>query len=246
VCGFSIDDLGWQPREHKKRKPELDLEVKMNRFLLTTSVLALAGAFSVQASTIAYNDPSGQGAQAFGGNLALNFDVFSPITVTALGVFNASGTGKIHGPIQVVIYDLVANTQVTDVVTFQGTYTPLASGFDVFQPISPVMLLPGSYQVDAVGFGESDLNGNLNTGSSTGPLLNDGGGLLNFTGASWDSSPTLDEPTTCAGCQPLPTQNSQFDAGTFEFAQVPEPATLLPFGCGLAGIAALRRRRPVR
>ena len=123
----------------------------------------------------------------------------SPITVTGLGVFNASGSGTITGPIRVVIFNTVTNTEVTPVETFKGAYTPAGLGFDVFQVITPVVLGVGSYEVDAVGFGSNDKDGNLNTGSSSGPMLNNGGGALTFTGAGWDyDSSTLDDPLTCS------------------------------------------------
>jgi hypothetical protein len=210
---------------------------------------AFAGmALTANADVMPYTDPAGQGTQAWGGNLALDFDVNSPITVTALGVFNASGS-PITGPIQVAIFDTATNTEVTPVETFQGSYAPAGLGFDVFQAIAPVVLEPGSYEVDALGFGPADLNGNLNTGSSSGPILN-GGGVLTFTGASWDYNTSfLDDPLTCPTCQPLPVQSSQFDAGTFEFqpgvpSTVPEPSAFLLLLTGLLMTAFWRRFRP--
>ena len=202
-------------------------------------LLALTGA-SVHADTVAYADPGNQGTQGFGGNLGLNFSVVSPITVTSLGAFNASGTGIITGTIQVVIFNTTTNTEVTPVVTFGPNASYTALGFDVFQAITPVVLGPGSYQVDAVGFSASDHNGNLNTGSSSGPVLSGGGSIL-FTGAGYDGSATLDDPSACAGCKP-----NQFDAGTFTFTTTPtpEPSSLLLFGSGLvalAGMAGLKK-----
>ena len=206
-------------------------------------LLALTGA-SVHADTVAYADPANQGTQSWGGNLALNFSVVSPVTVTSLGVFNASGTGTITGTIQVVIFNTVTNTAVTPVVTFgpNVSYTPAGLGFDVFQTITPVVLGAGSYAVDAVGFNVSDRNGNLNTGSSSGPLLS-GGGAIVFTGASYDGSATLDDPMTCIGCLSLPTQVRQFDAGTFTFTPTPEPGSLLLLGAGLLGLTGMTWRK---
>src|ERR1022692_3574471 len=90
-------------------------------------------------------------------------------------------------------------------------------------------------------------NGNQVTGS-IGPTLSTGGGLLTFTGASYNAIPTLAEATTCVGCSEAPSpQNMQFDAGTFEFtAAVPESGTLALMGLGIAGLAAGRRLRRVR
>src|SRR5580700_3603348 len=109
--------------------------MKITRLSAFFALLALAGAVSARADDIAYTDPAGQGKQVWGGNLALNFNVLSPITVTELGVFNASGTGKITGPIEVVIYNTGTNTAVTPEVTFMGNYTPAGLGYDVFQAI---------------------------------------------------------------------------------------------------------------
>jgi PEP-CTERM motif-containing protein len=214
--------------------------MKMTRLSAFFGLLALVGAASTRADNIAYTDPAGQGRQAWGGNLALNFNVLSPITVTELGVFNASGSGTITGTIKVVIYNTGTNTAVTPVVAFHGNYSPAGLGFDVFQPITPVILGIGSYEVDAVGFSASDLNGNINLGS-IGPILNNFAGSLAFAGASYDSSTSLDDPSSCAGCVPLPAQSRQFDAGTF--GQVPEPSSLLLFGTGVLALGMMAFRR---
>jgi hypothetical protein len=109
----------------------------MKRSLLVFIALSIGSVLCGYASTIAYTDPGGQGSQAFAGNVALNFDVLSPITVSALGVFNASGSGTITGTIQVAIFDTSTSTAVTPIVTFHGNYTPAGLGFDVFQPVTP-------------------------------------------------------------------------------------------------------------
>jgi hypothetical protein len=217
--------------------------MKITRLSAFFGLLALAVSARADDIASAYTDPARQGSQAWGGNLALNFNVLSPITVTELGVFNASGTGTITGPIEVVIYNTGTNTAVTPEVTFLGNYTPAGLGFDVFQAITPVVLGVGSYEVDAVGFSASDLNGNLNTGSSSGPILNNFDGSLAFSGASWDSSPVLDDPSSCNSCFSPPPGSSQFDAGTFGTDPVPEPSSLLLFGTGILGLGMMAFRR---
>jgi hypothetical protein len=224
----------------------------MKRFLTAFAVVTLAGVMEMRADTIAYEDPAGQGNQnpGYPGNLASNFDVLAPITVTGLGVFNADGSGTIAGTIQVAIFDTSTNLQVTPIVTFvPGSYTLGGFGFDVFQSIAPVVLGIGSYQVDAVGFG-SDPDGNITQpGGATGAVLNDGG-ALSFTGYAFDGSGTLDVPTTCDACIAGPGQ-AQWDAGTFSFttasvSDAPEPGSFVLFGSGLIGLSAILRRKLVR
>jgi hypothetical protein len=208
------------------------------------AILMLGGGMMAYANVIPYTDPAGQAVNpAYPDNLALTFNVLSPITVVGLGVFNASGSGIITGSIQVAIYDTDSNTLATPVVTFSGAYTPV--GFDVFQAITPVLLGVGSYEIDAVGFNPADPNGNLTAGSSSGPILNDDGGALAFTGAAFDESGALDEPSpaSCVGCEPLPAQESQFDAGSFEIGEAPEPGLFGVLAASLAGVLFAARRR---
>jgi hypothetical protein len=50
------------------------------RLFAVCAFLVLMGVVSVHADVIPYTDPANQGTQDFGGNLALRFDVGSPIT----------------------------------------------------------------------------------------------------------------------------------------------------------------------
>jgi hypothetical protein len=217
----------------------------MKRVLAVCFLVTLLGSMSLSASTIAYSDPANQGVFGFPANIALNFNVLSPLKVTDLGVFNAAGDGMITGSIDVVIYNTATLAQVTPVVTFHGSYAPGGLGFDVFQSISPVTLGVGSYQIDAFGFSNTDPFGNINYGSS-GPVLN-GSGVLAFNGASWDGNSSLDSPTTCGSCQAMPIQSQQFDAGTFQYqstnSPVPEPGALGFLGTTVISAATLLRRK---
>src|SRR5690349_4606656 len=104
-------------------------------FTLVTTVMSLG------ANTVAYIDPTNQASIGdTAGNIALLFDVNTPISVTSLGVFTASGSGAFTTPVEVVIYNTGTNAPMTPIVTFLGSYTPAGFGFDVFQSIAPVTL----------------------------------------------------------------------------------------------------------
>jgi len=200
------------------------------------SIAALACVLPAKAETLAYTDGYNTNLLVYNPslNLALTFDVNTPVSVTALGVFNASGSGTITGPVEVAIFqDSGAGTQVTPTVTFAGNYTPVGSGYDVVQTITAVILQPGAYLVDEWGLNTAaDPAGDQYYGS-IGPTLNDGGGLLTFTGALADYTGAFDNPflngDACSGCATAPAVYSEFDAGTFEFSAtiVPEPSSFL-------------------
>jgi hypothetical protein len=169
---------------------------------VSISLLALATALAISPAALAdslspvYVDPADQGIQNWGGNLANFFVVNTPVTVIALGAFNADGSGTINGSITVGLYDVTTAAPAGQTATFSGSgYTKVDN--DLFQPITPVTLQPGLYEVDAVGFSSSDLNGNQNNGSSHGPYLNTLGGAISFPYgySTYDNSPTLDYPT---------------------------------------------------
>jgi hypothetical protein len=224
----------------------------MKRLLVMFSFIALIGVMSLHADTIAYTDPDNTTYTFLdpNWNFALAFTVNAPITVTALGVFNLDGSGVIHGPVQVGIFLASGSgAEVTPTVTFAGTYTPAGLGYDVFQPITPVVLQPGLYLVNEVGLnaGGYDHSGNRVHGA-TGPIMNSGGGLLSFNEAYYDFNSTFDNPFltsgTCPSCPPPPVGLNVFDAGTFEFhgATTPEPSSILLFSSGLVSLLPLSRR----
>jgi len=167
------------------------------------------------AANVVYQDPAGQGTQNFTGNLALTFTVNSPETVTDLGVFNYLGNGIVTSTVDVGLKNLTTGQVVATDIFTPGNYPLEGLGYDVYKNITPVALTQGdSYELDEVGLTE---NGNLNTGSSSGPVLNNLGGELTFLGAAWDSNNALDYPITCSTCQLVQTR--QFDAATLS---VPE------------------------
>ena len=190
----------------------------------------------------AYTDlpPTGS-LQGYTGSLGMDFIVNSKISVTSLGAFNPFGTGSFHNDIRVGIFDLAGNLQGSS-VTFAAntTYNFVLGSYDVYQTISPILLNPGSYSVVALGYSPADPNGNLGNGSSPPSLLNDGGGIISFTGGGRYGNASFTLPGTIDS-GPV----NRYDAGTFEFT-TPEPGTFV-LAVGVLGLAgAIRRRRTCR
>lgn len=178
--------------------------------------------------------------QAWGGSLGMDFTVNAPISVDAVGVYNAAGNGMVNGTLQVAIFNndgsgsIVAGTAVTFT---PGTYMQdlVNDGpFDVYQAISAVILNPGNYTAVAVGFSSADPNGNTGFQGGVG-AVEDSSGLLTYTGsARFDADQTgllIFPETTDTG------PANRYDAGTFEFSSAaPEPGT---FGLAISAAIAL-------
>jgi hypothetical protein len=220
---------------------------KLTVLFSTVAVLTVGFAGFASAETLAYSDPASTGNQLFPGNLALDFTVTADsIDVNALGVFAPTGA-VLGGPITVALYNTDTNTLITSAVFVNGVGTPVGGTSDIVQTIADVILGPGDYAVDAIGFGNPDANGNVSIPAppASGPALASDP-ILSFTGAAYDSNNALDLPTTCLGCAGTPPGSvpNQFDAGTFEYSDAPEPGTFGMFGLGsVLVLASLRRNR---
>jgi len=203
------------------------------------TIVMIAGclAGTANANTIAYNnDVTNLSLQNWGRSLGMDFQVNTPITITALGAFdngvltNLNGSDGTSG-VTVLIYDLSNQQQVGSSVTFSAANSGTQIGGDAFLPVNFV-LAPGSYSVVAW----NDINYNSFGTPNTTSHLNMGGGDITFIGDSrYDFSAGIFPQQLDGG--PV----NRYDAGTFEFS--PEPATFCMLGGAFLGFGLLRRRR---
>jgi len=179
--------------------------------------------------------------------LGMDFIVNTPILVTSVGAYDASGSGPFLNSIPVAIYNVANQQQVAGTfVTLSDSTWDFNSGSSSFINIAPVTLEPGDYSVVAAGYGASGGEPYYwtNPGDQTTPGFNDGGGLISLVsgGGRWASSATLLFPTGASGGPP-PYPSPNYAAGTFEYTLVPEPAELAIAGVGLLGLYIGRHAR---
>jgi hypothetical protein len=194
--------------------------------LMAVGILALSLLpMAAQATTIAFStarvDSPVNYQAGIPVNLGMVFSISSTINVNALGVYYMP---ELTGSEQVGLYDSVGNLLTSTTVNLSD---PISSGY-LFHSIAPVTLAPGIYTVDA------QVNNN-----PWGYGLPGTAPGINFLYNDYLYSSSLQYPPTPNGSGPAYFgPNFKFDA-----TSVPEPLTLSLFGAGLAGAAAMRRRK---
>jgi Domain of unknown function (DUF4082)/PEP-CTERM motif len=196
-----------------------------------------------QASTILQTSTSDRAGNQSWSGVGVEFTVNSPISVTALGIFD-SGLNGITGPLTADLMTLGGSILASQ--TFANVSGPLVNGGYFFQSIAPVTLAAGSYYLMGYGWTGTDQEHNSNFGDGHPDSFNTGGGLVSFVQAVWTSSSTAAPgtvPTTTFG----PTAPNFFSSANMEFtAAVPEPSTWAMMILGFAGIGFMAYRRKSR
>jgi hypothetical protein len=215
-------------------------------FALAAVFMLIVWAAAAHADIIAYDVPAGTiGNQNWTGSLGMDFDVNTPIAVTAMGVYESGGSIINGGTLDVEIFNATTQLPVTSTLTsFTSTQGTLIGGSRFLNLPTAVTLPVGDYSIVAFGYNGSNPNGNLGmTGNVlVGSTLNDGGGAISFVGSSLYSAQGT------GGIYPnIPDTgpDNRYYAGTFEYTSVPLPPTLLLLGSGLMGLGLLRFRRKI-
>ncbi|HET7084379.1 MAG TPA: DUF4082 domain-containing protein [Rhizomicrobium sp.] len=171
-------------------------------------------------------------------DFGINFTVTTPVTVTGLGYYDAGGDGFLSSH-EVALYNAGGTFLAGGTVVSANV---LVSGFR-FITVAPVLLAAGNYQV--LGVSHSDLYSYV-FGSTPGdfltldPRITYLGDSYNFDNGSGAAFVGIGTGTV----------NNDVNNGIFgpnlrlsDAQKVPEPLTVSLFGAGLAGVAAMRRRK---
>jgi hypothetical protein len=222
------------------------------RMIGAVAVAALLAASQAN-GIVAFDNTAVVQNQSSGGPYALGMDfvVNSPILVDAIGAFH-SGSGDFLDTIPVAIFNVANHSQPVagTTVTFSGSPSSYSysTANSVFQSITPVTLLPGTYSIVAAGYGGSGEEPYYWTmaNQTPTPVFHDGGGLVTMVpqGGRWAGNQSSVTPFPTGSTAGFNAPN--YAAGTFDFTPVPEVATFGAASVGLLGLVYIGRYARLR
>lgn len=172
--------------------------------------------------------------QNWTGSLGIDFTVNTPIVIDALGAYSGPNASA---EITVEIFTSAGSPVsglLTTILTSSSPYT--------WQPVTPVTLAPGAYQVTAWGYGQI---GNFNTGISPGTDIS----FNTLAGAITEGLPYYNNPNVTGFATILDNFNDPefnavhyYGAGNFDASPTPLPSTWLMLVSGFAGFGFLAYR----
>jgi hypothetical protein len=164
---------------------------------------------------LVYKTTSSNGNQSWQGQLGMEFNLTSTITINSLGAFDHNLDG-ISGLIRVGIFNRDTKTVIPGLeVSISGSNDQLINNHRV-RFMTPVLLEPGNYLITAKGFNGIDRNGN---GQNSSKSTDNADGAIQFVGGGLYSSDfninNFDYPTSVDGG---PT--NRYISGTFGYGSV--------------------------
>ena len=170
-------------------------------------------------AVMAYTGATPNGIQNWGGTLGMDFNVVNPtgIVISQLGAFDHGQNGIIGtqagGSIRVAVFNRNTQTIVPGLdVYIAGSSDPLVS-FHRMRNITPVTLPVGNYSIVALGYNNSELNGNSGFAGYPATNTNSNSGAIVFTGGARAGSTIFDFPGSVDG-----GPASRYHAGTFSYS----------------------------
>jgi hypothetical protein len=181
-------------------------------------------------ATIAYRVAAGTaGTQNFGGALGMDWELKTPIIVTALGVFD-DGANGLRTTLTAQLWRRDTRGTPTDFTDDTGAAMLAQMVFTASDPgaleggsrfktlATPVALAPGAYTIVAYGYNDAERNGNAGSGGNPEAWeTGSGQGAVEFTGTSRYGT---------AGGFPRTVDGGPADryaAGTFKFVRQVDP-----------------------
>ncbi len=176
-----------------------------------------------RAGGIAYQTPAGQpGNQAFGGSLGMDFDVYFPIKVTKLGVFDENSDG-LNLTINAALFDRTTTKSLVKLEFTTAEPGELIGG-SRFKTLATPIILPAGFKGCMVAWGYGTGEQLFNTGGTAANvalLQNFDGASIMFVGTSRYSVTPGNYPESADG-----GPAARYAAGTFAFEVASEPPKL--------------------